>query len=172
MPAVPLKHGLTELALVEVPDRHRGLGVTVMDGPCFSLMPFPARGLHTLSHVRYTPHAHWYDGGGDYTKQFGLPVYVLAALAPRDVPGRGRFLLASRYVAALAGAAVVAALVTIFARRCGLVTGLALLAFVAADPGYGSFLHSLYWLPWLSLLPLVVVSWSGTRRTRRRPGSA
>ena len=33
-----------------------------MDGPFFSCMPFPPRGLHTLSHVRYTPHGHWYDG--------------------------------------------------------------------------------------------------------------
>lgn len=62
LPPVPLKHELAEMALVEVPDRLRGLGVTVMDGPFFSLMPFPARRLHTLSHVRYTPHAHWYDG--------------------------------------------------------------------------------------------------------------
>jgi hypothetical protein len=32
-----------------------------MDGPFFSLMPFPARSLHTLSHVRYTPHLAWQD---------------------------------------------------------------------------------------------------------------
>jgi hypothetical protein len=25
------------------------------------VMPFPARGLHTLSHVRYTPHGSWQD---------------------------------------------------------------------------------------------------------------
>ena len=35
-----------------------------MDGPFFSTMPFPARGLHSLSHVRYTPHLHWYDEPG------------------------------------------------------------------------------------------------------------
>jgi glycine/D-amino acid oxidase-like deaminating enzyme len=61
LPVVPLKHELAEIALVEVPDALQGLGITVMDGPFFSLMPFPARGLHSLSHVRYTPHAHWYD---------------------------------------------------------------------------------------------------------------
>ena len=61
MPRVPLKHELTELALVEPPAELRSLGVTVMDGPFFSIMPFPARGLHSLSHVRYTPHGHWYD---------------------------------------------------------------------------------------------------------------
>jgi glycine/D-amino acid oxidase-like deaminating enzyme len=62
LPVVPLKHELTEMALVEVPPAVRGVGVTVMDGPFFSCMPFPPRGLHTLSHVRYTPHGHWYDG--------------------------------------------------------------------------------------------------------------
>jgi glycine/D-amino acid oxidase-like deaminating enzyme len=56
-----LKHELTEMALIEPPADLNGLGVTVMDGPFFSTMPFPARGLHTLSHVRYTPHRHWAD---------------------------------------------------------------------------------------------------------------
>jgi hypothetical protein len=35
-----------------------------MDGPFFSRLPFPARGLHTLSHVRYTPHLQWQDERG------------------------------------------------------------------------------------------------------------
>lgn len=61
LPLIPLKHELAELALVEVPAALKGLGVTVMCGPFFSLMPLPARGLHTLSHVRYTPHCYWYD---------------------------------------------------------------------------------------------------------------
>jgi glycine/D-amino acid oxidase-like deaminating enzyme len=61
LPVIPLKHELAEVALVEVPPQLKGLGVTVMDGPFFSCMPFPPRGLHTLSHVRYTPHAHWLD---------------------------------------------------------------------------------------------------------------
>jgi hypothetical protein len=54
-----LKHEVAEMALVELPPRLAGLGVTVMDGPFFSLMPYPTRALHTLSHVRYTPHGHW-----------------------------------------------------------------------------------------------------------------
>ena len=62
LPIIPLKHELTEMALVEVPQSLGQLGVTVMDGPFFSCMPFPPAGLHTLSHVRYTPHGHWYDG--------------------------------------------------------------------------------------------------------------
>ena len=72
LPLVALKHELTEMALIEVPERLRCLGVTVMDGPFFSLMPFPARGLHTLSHVRYTPHAHWHDGKGEYRSGYEL----------------------------------------------------------------------------------------------------
>lgn len=59
-----LKHEITEMALMELPDSLRSLGITVMDGPFFSMMPFPARGLHTLSHVRYTPHLHWNDEAG------------------------------------------------------------------------------------------------------------
>ena len=59
-----LKHEITEMAILEVPDPLKNLGITVMDGPFFSLMPFPSRGLHTLSHVRYTPHASWNDKHG------------------------------------------------------------------------------------------------------------
>lgn len=59
-----LKHEVTEMALVQPPAALAGLGVTVMDGPFFSMMPFPARGLHTLSHVRYTPHFDWDDERG------------------------------------------------------------------------------------------------------------
>jgi len=57
-----LKHELTEMPLVAVPAELANRGITVMCGPFFSLMPFPARGLHTLSHVRYTPHCEWNDG--------------------------------------------------------------------------------------------------------------
>lgn len=58
---IKLKHEITEMALVRVPAALSNIGVTVMDGPFFSIMPFPARNLHTLSHVRYTPHAQWDD---------------------------------------------------------------------------------------------------------------
>ncbi|PKG93987.1 D amino acid oxidase (DAO) family protein [Pseudomonas sp. Choline-3u-10] len=59
-----LKQEITEMALIQMPASLNGLGITVMDGPFFSMMPFPARGLHTLSHVRYTPHLHWNDQQG------------------------------------------------------------------------------------------------------------
>lgn len=59
-----LKHEITEMALMKMPDALSGLGITVVDGPFFSIMPFPAHGLHTLSHVRYTPHREWQDEPG------------------------------------------------------------------------------------------------------------
>ena len=61
-PLIPLKYEMTEMALVEIPEELQGKAVTVMCGPFFSLMPFPSRGLYSLSHVRYTPHYEWYDG--------------------------------------------------------------------------------------------------------------
>ncbi|MEX1025329.1 MAG: FAD-dependent oxidoreductase [Planctomycetota bacterium] len=61
LPLVPLKQELAEIALVEVPDELRHVGVTVMCGPFFSCMPFPDRGLHSFSHVRYTPNHSWHD---------------------------------------------------------------------------------------------------------------
>lgn len=56
-----LREELTEIVLVDVPPELAHVGVTVMCGPFFSCMPFPPRGLHSLSHVRYTPHASWLD---------------------------------------------------------------------------------------------------------------
>lgn len=59
-----VRRELAELVLVTPPPELAGLGVTVMDGPFFSVTPFPGAhaagvpaGLHALSHVRYTPHA-------------------------------------------------------------------------------------------------------------------
>lgn len=59
-----LKQEVTEMALIRAPSPLEGVGITVMDGPFFSIMPFPALGLHTLSHVRYTPHFSWPDEAG------------------------------------------------------------------------------------------------------------
>ncbi|WP_431274093.1 FAD-dependent oxidoreductase [Variovorax ureilyticus] len=61
---VALKHEITEMALMKMPVALKDLGITMMDGPFFSTMPFPSRNLHTLSHVRYTPHVHWLDSPG------------------------------------------------------------------------------------------------------------
>lgn len=66
LPLIPLKHELTEMALIEMPDALKDLGVTVMCGPFFSFIPFPPKpGVHTLSHVRYTPHRSWMERQGN-----------------------------------------------------------------------------------------------------------
>lgn len=64
LPILPLQHELAEMALVRMPIGWRNLALTVMDGPFFSLVPFPSAGLHTLSHVRYTPQLRWEDDPG------------------------------------------------------------------------------------------------------------
>jgi len=98
-----LKHEVTEMALMEVPPNLKGVGITLMDGPFFSLMPFPARGLHTLSHVRYTPHLHWEDkpNVNPYTR---LAQYERSTRVDRMVRDAGRYLpalLKARHVDSL-----------------------------------------------------------------------
>ncbi len=61
LPVIPFKHELTEMCLVRVPTELDKKAFTIMCGPFFSLMPFPDKGLYSLSHVRYTPHSEWYD---------------------------------------------------------------------------------------------------------------
>jgi glycine/D-amino acid oxidase-like deaminating enzyme len=98
-----LKQEITEMALMQAPPALQGLGITVMDGPFFSMMPFPARGLHTLSHVRYTPHLHWDDEQGidPYQK---LNEYDRRTRVDRMVRDVGRYLpavLKANYVESL-----------------------------------------------------------------------
>lgn len=90
-----LKQEITEMALMQVPPVLRELGVTVMDGPFFSMMPYPARGLHTLSHVRYTPHLQWIDEEGidPYRK---LSQYVSETRVDRMVRDVGRYMPSMR----------------------------------------------------------------------------
>jgi len=61
LPCVHLKHEIAELALIEPPPELEKIGLTVMDGPFFSCMPYPSKKLHSLTHVRYTPHDGWPD---------------------------------------------------------------------------------------------------------------
>ena len=54
-----LIHMIAEVALISPPEPLVERGITVMDGPFFSVMPFPPRGLHSLTHVKYTHHLKW-----------------------------------------------------------------------------------------------------------------
>jgi glycine/D-amino acid oxidase-like deaminating enzyme len=98
-----LKQEVAEMVLMQAPDALKEIGVTVMDGPFFSMMPFPARGLHTLSHVRYTPHFSWKDeyGTDPYKK---LEEYDRVTRVDRMVRDVGRYLpsaLEAKYVDSL-----------------------------------------------------------------------
>ena len=59
-----LKIEKTEMLLSEPPPEFMNIGITVMDGPFFSIMPFPSKNLHSISHVKYTPHSSWIDFNG------------------------------------------------------------------------------------------------------------
>lgn len=100
---VDLKHEITEMALIKVPPVMKGVGITVMDGPFFSVMPFPARGLHTLSHVRYTPHLNWLDTGGEnpYNKLANYPCESRVDRMLRDVARYMPAIAQSDYVESL-----------------------------------------------------------------------
>ena len=56
-----IKYELCEVILCNVSDNVRKTGVTVMDGPFFSLMPFGKSGYHSLTTVSRTPHMTSYD---------------------------------------------------------------------------------------------------------------
>jgi len=58
---IPLKYEVAELALVDVPEEFQDSGITVMDGPFFSCIPFPSKNCYSLSHVRYTPQSYWHE---------------------------------------------------------------------------------------------------------------
>ena len=51
-----IKYELCEIILCRVSDELKGVGLTVMDGPFFSIMPFGKTGYHSLTSVTFTPH--------------------------------------------------------------------------------------------------------------------
>lgn len=52
----PIKYELCEIILCDVTENLKNIGLTVMDGPFFSIMPFGKTGLHSLTAVTFTPH--------------------------------------------------------------------------------------------------------------------
>ena len=51
-----IKYELCEIILCEPSANLKNTGITVMDGPFFSIMPFGLDGTYSLSAVHYTPH--------------------------------------------------------------------------------------------------------------------
>lgn len=56
-----IKYELCETILCEPSANLKGIGITVMDGPFFSIMPFGKTGMHSLTSVSFTPHTTSYD---------------------------------------------------------------------------------------------------------------
>ena len=61
LPPFKIKYEKCEIILCTVDERLKNTGITVMDGPFFSLMPFGQTGLHSLTSVTFTPHETSYD---------------------------------------------------------------------------------------------------------------
>ena len=51
-----IKYELCEIILCNVNEKLKNTGLTVMDGPFFSIMPFGKTGYHSLTAVTFTPH--------------------------------------------------------------------------------------------------------------------
>lgn len=56
-----IKYELCEIILCEADKKLKDVGITVMDGPFFSIMPFGKTGLHSLTSVTFTPHTTSYE---------------------------------------------------------------------------------------------------------------
>lgn len=60
-PAFKIKYELCEIILCNVNETLKNVGITVMDGPFFSIMPFGKTGYHSLTSVTFTPHITSYE---------------------------------------------------------------------------------------------------------------
>ncbi len=61
-----IKYELCEIILCRVNETLRDIGLTVMDGPFFSIMPFGKTGYHSLTSVTFTPHRTSFDKVPDF----------------------------------------------------------------------------------------------------------
>jgi len=68
-PALQIKYELCEIILCEAFDKLKNVGITVMDGAFFSIMPFGKTGYHSLTSVTFTPHITSYDSVPTFTCQ-------------------------------------------------------------------------------------------------------
>lgn len=88
LPILPFKYELAEMPLVVLPEVFNKFGVTVIDGPFFGFLPFPAKRVHALYHVRYSPHKVWLDhiDGGWNKKKIKTRYTFMIKDAARFIP--------------------------------------------------------------------------------------
>ncbi|MCI2429070.1 FAD-binding oxidoreductase [Candidatus Acetothermia bacterium] len=73
-----IKYEICEIILVDVCENLKNVGITVMDGPFFSVMPFDLSGRYSLTSVAFTPHR---------TSQEELPTFNCQSINPKCTPG-------------------------------------------------------------------------------------
>ena len=66
-----IKYELCEIILCNASERLNNTGITVMDGPFFSIMPFGLTGQHSLTAVSFTHHVTSYDETPSFSCQEG-----------------------------------------------------------------------------------------------------
>jgi hypothetical protein len=71
----PIKYELCEIILCDTNDNLKEIGITVMDGPFFSIMPFGKTGRHSLTSVTFTPHEACYNTLPIFSCQTGSAKY-------------------------------------------------------------------------------------------------
>ncbi|MFD1776554.1 FAD-dependent oxidoreductase [Paenibacillus rhizophilus] len=63
------KYEICEVIMTKVSQSMKNVGITVMDGPFFSLMPFGVSGYHSLTSVGHTPHESSFNPLPEFTCQ-------------------------------------------------------------------------------------------------------
>lgn len=89
-----IKYELCEIILCRPSEALREIGLTVMDGPFFSIMPFGKTGLHSLTAVTFTPHVTSYEQRPVFSCQECTEGSVMDPVRPADAAGRGREIFA------------------------------------------------------------------------------
>ena len=71
LPLFNIKYELCEIILCHAKNKLKDVGITVMDGPFFSIMPFGKTEYHSLTSVTFTPHVTSYENLPKFNCQSG-----------------------------------------------------------------------------------------------------
>lgn len=81
---VNLIYEVCEILEVKCPSDFENKGLTIMDGPYWSLTPWPARDNYVLTNVRHTPHARFLDAD-QAVSYLNRPHFSRAEIMSREV---------------------------------------------------------------------------------------
>lgn len=83
-----IKYELCEIILCKPSDMLKNVGITVMDGPFFSIMPFGLTGYHSLTAVTFTPHTSSFDKLPKFSCQQGTKCSPAQLANCNDCPNK------------------------------------------------------------------------------------